>query len=104
MGGDYSRMVDELYKEYNVNKDKAYNPCTIVKILLADDDVLSNSALRRMIEQDAKYQVTNCFNGVEVRPEMAIDRRSVGLDPVRRKRGRIQSGHPRLQHASTKRS
>ena len=59
-------MVEELYNKCNVNKATAYNPCTVVKIILADDDILSNLALRKMIEEDGQYQVFSFYNGVDV--------------------------------------
>ena len=66
IGGDYGKTIEELFNKYNVNKETAYNPCTVVKILLADDDILSNLALRKMIEEDGQYQVFAFYNGVDV--------------------------------------
>jgi len=37
-----------------------------VRILLADDEVLSNTALRAMIEEGGKYQVSYFFNGLDL--------------------------------------
>jgi CheY-like chemotaxis protein len=37
-----------------------------VRILLADDEVLSNTALRVMIEEGGKYQVNPFFNGLDL--------------------------------------
>ena len=37
-----------------------------MRILLADDEVLSNTALRAMIEEGGKYQVSYFFNGLDL--------------------------------------
>eukprot|EP00826_Nyctotherus_ovalis_P059639 TRINITY_DN830_c0_g6_i1.p1 TRINITY_DN830_c0_g6~~TRINITY_DN830_c0_g6_i1.p1 ORF type:complete len:125 (-),score=38.90 TRINITY_DN830_c0_g6_i1:28-402(-) len=38
----------------------------MIRILLADDEVLSNTALRAMIEECGNYQVNPFFNGLDL--------------------------------------
>ena len=66
IGGGYGQVVEELYHKYNVKDQERFNPCKIAKIMLADDDIMNNLAMRTMIEHDGKYQVFSFYNGVEV--------------------------------------
>eukprot|EP01022_Parablepharisma_sp_SALTPOND_P023728 TRINITY_DN50_c1_g1_i1.p1 TRINITY_DN50_c1_g1~~TRINITY_DN50_c1_g1_i1.p1 ORF type:complete len:966 (-),score=71.76 TRINITY_DN50_c1_g1_i1:1283-4180(-) len=68
ISGNYGNIVDEVYEKYNKKQEAYYNPCTIAKVLLADDDILSNLALRSMIEQTGLYKVFTFYNGVDVSP------------------------------------
>ncbi len=80
MGGNYGQVIDEMFDKYNVKSTDAYNPCNVVKIILADDDVLSNLALRSMIEQAGAYQVFPFYNGVDVSlPSHNTDRPRISM-------------------------
>jgi hypothetical protein len=66
MGGNYGQIVDELYKKYNVPGPESFNPCRVAKLILADDESLSNLALRSMIEREGKFQIFSFYNGTDV--------------------------------------
>ena len=58
-------MIEELYHKYNIEEKEQFNPCKIVKILLADDDVFSNFLLRKLLEDSGEYQVFQFYNGAD---------------------------------------
>lgn len=66
-GGNYGEVVQRLHEKCNVKEGEGFDPCRVVNVVLADDDVLSNMALRNMIEQQpGKYQVFPFYNGLAV--------------------------------------
>jgi len=65
MGGGFGQMIEDLYQKFNVEAGEQFNPTKIIKIILADDDILSNLALRNMIEQGGGYQVFQFYNGMD---------------------------------------
>ncbi len=70
ISGNYGTIIDAMHQKYRGQEQQQegyYNPCSVAKILLADDDVLSNLALRSMIEQSGLYRVFTFYNGVDVR-------------------------------------
>ncbi len=64
LGGSYGNMVDELYRKCHVKAADFYNPCSVVNVLLADDDVLSNMALKKIVESSGNYRVFPFYNGL----------------------------------------
>lgn len=66
MGGGYNQVIEGLYNKYHIKESEVFNPCKISKIILADDEPLSNMLMRRMIEEGGKYQVFQFYNGVDV--------------------------------------
>ncbi len=66
MGGNYGKVIEDLYKKYNINDKERYNPLTVKKIILADDDPNSNYTLRATIEQCGRYQVLPFYSGADV--------------------------------------
>ena len=61
-------MIEEIKTKQKENSSLSANVTEIrsVKVLLADDDVFSNLALKSMIEKSGKFQALPCFNGQEV--------------------------------------
>ncbi len=69
IGGTYGKLVDALYRKYNMTaKDGYSNPCRVINVLLADDDVFCNTTLTTIIESSGQYRVFPFFNGSSVRP------------------------------------
>ena len=66
LGGNYAHIVDELYRKYGMVGAESFNPCRVAKLILADDESLSNLALRSMIEREGKYQIFSFYNGTDV--------------------------------------
>ena len=66
MGGGYNQLVEKLHTKFNMSGNDGFNPCKITRILLADDDAISNYSLKAMIEQDSDFQVVSYSNGAEV--------------------------------------
>ena len=66
MGGGYNQLVEKLHTKFNMTGNDGFNPCKITRILLADDDPISNYSLKAMIEQDSNYQVVSYYNGADV--------------------------------------
>ncbi len=66
MTGSYGKLVEKVLRKHQTTEYENLNPCKVAKILLADDDGLSNMALRSMIEQSGKYQVFSFYNGLDV--------------------------------------
>jgi CheY-like chemotaxis protein len=63
--GDFGRIVSQLQEAQNVSKTCVFNPCNLVKVIVADDDSISCGVLRSMIEHSGGYQVFACSNGIE---------------------------------------
>lgn len=62
----YDKILGELCNKYNVKEHDHFNPYKVTRILLADDEILSNTALRAMLEEEGKCQVTPFFNGLDL--------------------------------------
>jgi hypothetical protein len=58
--------VQEVYEKYYGPEGGVANPLSEPKILLADDDIFSNMALRSMIESSGQYHVHSFYNGADV--------------------------------------
>ena len=63
IGGNYRRLIDEMYQKYNV---KVCNPCKQKNIILADDEATCQSMIKQMIERSGDYKVFGFFNGADV--------------------------------------
>lgn len=63
--GDFGRIVSQLQEAQNVSKTCVYNPCNLIKVIVADDDSISCGVIRSMIEHSGGYQVFACSNGIE---------------------------------------
>lgn len=59
------RLISDLHEK--CKDDGEFFSSSETKILLADDDPMSNYALRGMIERSGKFQVIPCYNGLEVK-------------------------------------
>ena len=59
---NFGKIVEDLYKKCSVNVSEQFNPNKLIKILFADDDVMSNMTLKSMIENEKKYVVF--FNSI----------------------------------------
>ena len=63
MEGRFVTLAKEIQNKFGVKN--SYNPLSVTKIILADDNPMCNNTLRLLIEQ-VGYQVHPCFNGVDV--------------------------------------
>lgn len=64
--GEREKLVENLYEDLKNNNDEPYTLSKLSKVLLADDDVMSNITLRGMIERSGKFHIISCYNGLEV--------------------------------------
>lgn len=63
----YRTNVEHIIDEDNENsKEESSSLSNSIKVLLADDDLLCNLAMRGLIEGIGKYQVFSFYNGVDV--------------------------------------
>lgn len=62
---EYGKLVADLHSAVK-SKEKLFNPCMMIKIILADDEIISRSAVQSMIESSEKYHVFAFSNGIEV--------------------------------------
>ena len=63
----YDQILEEIKQKQRESMSSLGNTNEkLVKLLLADDDVFSNLAVKTMIEKTGKYQIFSCFNGQEV--------------------------------------
>ena len=63
---NYGKIVNDMYKAFDVKKSDQFVPFEMNKILLADDDILCNMTLKCMIEKNGKYQVNSFYNGLSL--------------------------------------
>ena len=66
-----------MYNKYNSEEAVNFAPRCQAKIILADDDVLCNFAVKTMITKLANYNVVACFDGTEVGATSEKERRPV---------------------------
>lgn len=59
-------MVNDLYTKFNRRDSEYCNPYNVFKIIMADDDIMCNTALKTMLEKLGKIQVYSFYNGVNV--------------------------------------
>ena len=59
-------LIEEMCDKYQLNKDMITPPPVAAKVLVADDNVFCNTALKGLIESCGNYQVLTFYNGADV--------------------------------------
>lgn len=64
MEGTFGSTVEALFKCYKISVGDGYkNPCRVINVVLADDDVFCNATTTKIIEASGQYRVFPFYNG-----------------------------------------